>query len=185
MLRVSGKRQERFRSGTKHKPVDGSSVLKGERSELVRKREDDVEILHVEKLLLSGLKPGGTGGTLTLRAMPVTAGVVQADDVTTLLALTRPASQNGCSALNEVRQDTTLLLGWAVVLNKGCTVLTNDIGHFGPIVHFVRVVALLKLPLSCRVRLRTSGTPRDDPAAAAPPSDCEPGPDPGLAPTAT
>jgi len=165
MFRVPGKRQERFRSGTKQKPIDSSAVLKGERSELVRERENDVEVLHVEKLLLTGLKPGGTGGTLTLWAMPVTTGVVQADDMTALIALTRAASENGRSALNEVGQDTTLLLGWAVALNKVCTVLTNDIGHFGPMVHFGSVDVLLKLPLSLplsrRVRLRTSGTPRD------------------------
>ena len=76
----------------------------------MREGENDVEVLDVENLLLTGLKPCGTGSALTLWAMPVTAGVVDADDVPTLVALLRMTTEDGRPALHEVGQNATLLL---------------------------------------------------------------------------
>ena len=137
MLRISGERQKGFGSGTKQQPVDGAAILECQWSQLVREGENDVEVLNVENLLLTGLEPRGTCSSLTLRAMSVTAGVVGADDVTTLVALFGVATENRRPALHEVGQDTTLLLRGAVAFQKSRTVLANDIGHFGPMyVHF-------------------------------------------------
>jgi hypothetical protein len=137
MLGISGDGQKGFRRGTKQHPVDGAAILESQWSQLVREGENDVEVLDVENLLLTGLKPRGTCSALTLRAMPVTAGVVDADDVTTLVALLRAAAENRRPALYKVGQDTTLLPRGAVALQKSRTVLANDIGHFGPMfAHF-------------------------------------------------
>jgi hypothetical protein len=76
MLRVSSQRRKGFRSSTKQYPVDGATILECQWNELVRECENDVEVLDVENLLLTGLKPGGTGSTLTLGAMAVTAGAL-------------------------------------------------------------------------------------------------------------
>jgi hypothetical protein len=143
MLRVSGERQEGLGSGAKQDPVDGAAILECQRGELVRKRENDVEVLDVEHLLLTGLKPRGTCSALTLRAMPVTAGVVDADDVATAVAHLGVTTEGGSPALDEVGQDTTLFLGWTVPFQKSRTVLADDIGHFGPMLaHFFAVLSL-------------------------------------------
>jgi hypothetical protein len=107
--RISGERQKGFRSGPKQQGVNGAAVLECQWSQFVREGENDVEVLDVEKLLLTGLKPRGTGRALTLRTMPVTAGVVDTDDVSTLVALFRVTTEDGRPALHEVRQNATLL----------------------------------------------------------------------------
>jgi hypothetical protein len=109
MLWVSGEGQKGFRSGPKQQGVDGAAILERQWSQFVRKGENDVEVLDVEKLLLTGLKPRGTSRALTFRTMPVTAGVVDTDDVSTLVALFRAATEDGRPALYEVRQNATLL----------------------------------------------------------------------------
>jgi hypothetical protein len=110
MLWISGERQKGFRRGAKQHAVDGAAILECQRSQFVREGENDVEVLDVENLLLTGLKPCGTGSALTLWAMPVTAGVVDADDVPTLVALLRMTTEDGRPALHEVGQNATLLL---------------------------------------------------------------------------
>jgi hypothetical protein len=109
MLWVLGEGQKGFRSGPKQKGVYGAAVLERQWSQFVREGENDVEVLDVEKLLLTGLKPRGTSCALTLRTMPVTAGVVDTDDVSTLVALFRVTTEDGRPALHEVRQNATLL----------------------------------------------------------------------------
>ena len=44
---------QRFGSGTEQHPVDDSAILKRQRSELVRQREHDMEVLHIENFSLS------------------------------------------------------------------------------------------------------------------------------------
>jgi hypothetical protein len=109
MLWISGEGQKGFGSGPKQKGVDGAAVLECQGSQFVREGENDVEVLDIEKLLLTGLEPRGTSRALTLRTMPVTAGVVDTDDVPTLVALLRVTTEDGRPALHEVRQNATLL----------------------------------------------------------------------------
>jgi hypothetical protein len=109
MLWISGDGQKGFRSGPKQQGVDRAAILERQWSQFVREGENDVEVLDVEKLLLTGLKPRGTSRALTFRTMPVTAGVVDTDDVPTLVALFRVTTEDGRPALHEVRQNATLL----------------------------------------------------------------------------
>jgi hypothetical protein len=109
MFWISGEGQKGFGSGPKQQGVDGAAILERQWSQFVRKGENDVEVLDLEKLLLTGLKPRGTSRALTLRTMPVTAGVVYTDDVSTLVALFRVTTEDGRPALHEVRQNATLL----------------------------------------------------------------------------
>jgi hypothetical protein len=108
MLRIPRDRQESFGSGTKQHSVDGTAVLECQWRQLVREGEYDVEVLHVENLLLTGLEPGGTRRALTLRAMPVTARVVNAYDVPASVAPFGVTTEHRRLAVHEVRQDTTL-----------------------------------------------------------------------------
>ena len=65
-------------------------------------------------------------------AMPVSTGVVDADDVAASVAHFGVATEGGRSALGELGQDAALALRRAVALDEGLTVLADDIGHFGP-----------------------------------------------------
>jgi hypothetical protein len=63
--------------GGKEQVVDHGFVLIGDRRNLLGQREDDMEILNVEKLGLSMLDPLRAGEGLALRAVPVAAAVVR------------------------------------------------------------------------------------------------------------
>lgn len=53
VFRVPGERLQGFGSGTEQHPVDDAAILKRQRSELVREREDDMEVLHIENFSLT------------------------------------------------------------------------------------------------------------------------------------
>jgi hypothetical protein len=61
--------------------------------------------------------------------------------VAALVALFHVATENRALALNEVRQNATLLPRWAIAFYKRRTVLSDDIGHFQPMLaHWFGVV---------------------------------------------
>ena len=67
---------ECFGDGAEQQVVDHSLVLKRERRQLAGQREDHVEVLHRQELLLPILEPLSTLCCLTLRAVPIATGVV-------------------------------------------------------------------------------------------------------------
>lgn len=76
IFRVSPKCQQGIGSSPEQHRVEGTSVLKRERSELVREGEHDVEILHVKKFSLARVEPRGSCRPLAFRTVSIAARVV-------------------------------------------------------------------------------------------------------------
>jgi hypothetical protein len=74
--RVLAKLDQRFRSRGKQQPVDPSRVALGQRIDLVREREHQMEIGHGQELSAPALQPTLLGERLALRAVAVAARVV-------------------------------------------------------------------------------------------------------------
>lgn len=71
MLRIGGDRQHRLGCGLEQKVVDLRFVMEGNAGDLGWQCEDDVEISHWQKIGPALDKPGASGCTLALRAVPV------------------------------------------------------------------------------------------------------------------
>ena len=132
MLGVSSERQQRFGSGPEQHPVNDSAILQRQRCQLVREGEYDMEVLHIQNLTLARLEPRRTRRPLTLRTVPIPAGVVNRDLPSALLTLLEMTTQSCRSTLRKVVQDTILLPRGAVALQVSCAVVSDDIGHFRP-----------------------------------------------------
>jgi len=143
VFRVSAEGQQGMGNGAKEHPVDDASILKRERRELLRNGEHDVEVLHVEEFLLTRLEPVGSSRSLTLRAMPIAARVVNRHLVTAAV-LFEMTSQSCRPALRKIVQYSALLLRWPIAFPIRRTVFPDDIGHFQPMFFhfFVGVVWL-------------------------------------------
>jgi hypothetical protein len=76
MFGISGYGAEGFCRGAEENAVDRLLVLVGDRGNLFRQREDDVEVLAVEELGLAVLDPFSTGQRLTFGAVAIAAGPV-------------------------------------------------------------------------------------------------------------
>ncbi len=102
VLGVTGDGLQRFGGGTKQDAIDGAFVLQGEWGDLCWQREDDVEVGHIEEVLLPGFKPARTSGSLTLGAVPVTTGVVGYLLVSATVTLLFVSSEGGRATANDV-----------------------------------------------------------------------------------
>ena len=74
--RIGGERRHRLGGGLEQDGIDDGLVLESDRGDRCRKREDDVEIGNRQQVGLSRGKPRGSGSPLTLRTMPIAAGIV-------------------------------------------------------------------------------------------------------------
>lgn len=101
MLGIGGNPAQCLCGGTKQDRVDLLLVLKGNRDDLLRKGEDDMEIADWQKVCLSGGKPITPGLALAFWAVPVAAGIVgNADCVAVLALLDMPAQASGPAHLD-------------------------------------------------------------------------------------
>ena len=66
--------RQRLRCGPEQDIVDHGLVMKRDGCDLIRHREHDMEVGHVEQFRLTVLQPLGAGQTLALWAVPVAAG---------------------------------------------------------------------------------------------------------------
>src|SRR5579862_3109923 len=76
MLGIGGDRRERLSRRLEQQTIDLGLVLVGNRTDLRRQSEHDVEVRHRQQLGLARLKPGLRRPPLALRAVPIPAGVV-------------------------------------------------------------------------------------------------------------
>src|SRR5258708_33833554 len=75
--RIASDFEKSFRTGAEQQIVDDFLVLQNQWSELRRKREDHMDVARREKFSLPCGDPAFAGRGLTLRAVPVSAGVVR------------------------------------------------------------------------------------------------------------
>lgn len=101
MSGISGNPVQCLCDGTKQDRVDLLLVLKGDRGDLLRQGEDDMEIANGQKVCLSGGKPIAAGLALAFWAMPVAEGIVgNADGVAVLALLDMPNQTSGTAYLD-------------------------------------------------------------------------------------
>jgi hypothetical protein len=132
VLRIPCDLEKRLGGRTKKEAVDETFVLKCDRADVVGKREDDVEIMRLEEIGCSVLKPLGPGLCLTFRAVAIAAGFVEELLVTAAITTLDVPAESGSSASGDVSQDAFLLQGNAVLGDVLSGVLPQDIGHFEP-----------------------------------------------------
>src|SRR5262245_24040031 len=76
MLRIASNLAERFSDGAKEQIVELGLILEGEGMQLVRQREDDVEVTGLKQFVLPGFDPTMTRLSLALVAMTIATAVI-------------------------------------------------------------------------------------------------------------
>ena len=109
MLRVVGDLLKRLGRGTQQEIVNDARVLKRERCETLRHREDHVRVGHRQHVGLACFEPGRLGAALTLRTVTVPARVVGDPPVPARVACVDVATQPSCPARRDPLDDRTLL----------------------------------------------------------------------------
>jgi hypothetical protein len=94
VFRIGGYSTQGLSRGLKEDVVHHLLVLVGDRGNLVRDREDDMEVLAVEKFGLAIFDPLGTGQRLALWTMPVPARPVANTLLAALIALLDLSSES-------------------------------------------------------------------------------------------
>ena len=97
MLGIGSNPAQRLSRRFEQDRVDQGLVLKGDRRDLRRQREDDVEIGNRQEFALPRGKPFPAGLSLALRAMPIAAGIVGDADRPAGLATFNMAAEFGLS----------------------------------------------------------------------------------------
>jgi len=105
---IGGDRQQRVGGRAEQEVVDDRLVLVGDRGDLGRQREDDVEIVDRQQIGLAGREPILRSGALTLGAMAIAARVVGDAAVAAILAALDMAAERGRAALLDRRHDLEL-----------------------------------------------------------------------------
>lgn len=74
--RIGGERRHRLGGGLEQDGIDDGLVLESDRGDRRRQGEDDVEIGNLQQIGFSRGEPLGSGFPLTLRTMPIAAGII-------------------------------------------------------------------------------------------------------------
>ena len=98
MFGIGGDLQQGLRAGLKQQTVDLLFVLQGERRQLMRQSEDDVEVAHRQHFGLPLGDPAVAGRGLALGTMAIAAGVIGDGLMPALGALVAMAAQSGGAA---------------------------------------------------------------------------------------
>ena len=108
VLGIGGDREQRLGRRAEQQVVDDRLVLIGDRGDLGRQREDDVEIADRQQIGLAGGEPIRRRRALTLWAMAIAARVVSDAAVAAILAALDMPAERGRAALLDRRHDLEL-----------------------------------------------------------------------------
>jgi hypothetical protein len=131
---IGGQGEQRFRDGPEQDSVNEPLVLKSQRADRIRNREDHVEVRPIEQLGFAVLEPLPSRGPLALGTVAVAAGVVGDLLVTASIAPVLVSSQSRGSTKGQITENASLLdrCGPSVNSKERGTVVLEHIGHFGP-----------------------------------------------------
>jgi len=105
-------------------------VLQGEPMQVVRQRENDVEVTRVQQFLVARFDPAVTGLRLALIAMPVTAAVVRDERISTALRANIDMTTEGGGAAAPDSLDCLELLDTQRMSVDECVaVRAENVGH--------------------------------------------------------
>ena len=108
MSGIGRDRGQRLGCGLEQEVADGGLVLERDRADRSRQREDDVIVGNRQKLRLALGEPLPRRGALTLRAVPVAAGIVGDAFVRAVLAALNVSAERGGAADLDRRHDLQL-----------------------------------------------------------------------------
>ena len=128
---IGGDGLQRCGDGVEQDGVDHRLVLIGDRRDLGRHREHDVEIGHRQQIGLAGGEPLFARGALALGAMPVAAGVIGDRAVRAVLTGLDMTTERGGPAQLDRRHDAALDAAEMTVMGEaiGMTMAAEDIRH--------------------------------------------------------
>ena len=109
MFGIGGDAPEGFRGGAKKDAVNHFLILPGNGSDAVRQGENYMEIRNRQKLCLMFFEPFSFGERLTLRAVPIPAGIVTDPAMAAIVALIDMTAESGGSAHFDCMHDLLLL----------------------------------------------------------------------------
>src|SRR5258708_29636764 len=111
MFVVAGDGGERLGGGLKQEVVNSGFVVESDGGDLLRQREQDVEVFHRQQLFFSGLEPLRAGQRLAFRAMAIAARLVDEAAVLALAAFLEVAAERRGAALLDGAHGAMLLHG--------------------------------------------------------------------------
>ena len=125
-------RDEGLCDSVKEQGIDEACVLKGEGLQRIREGKHHVEIGDVEHFPLPVGQPDGLGCALTLRTVPVSAGVIAALAIPALVTRGRMASQRRGPTQRDGAEHALLRPRGDVPVprERGCAILPPDLRHF-------------------------------------------------------
>src|SRR5271166_1168425 len=132
MFWVRGNFQQSGSSGIEQESEQDFLVLPDQRDERVRHAEDEMKIVHRQQFLLALNEPGLASAGLTLRAMPVPAGVVgDTGEISATGAYIEMAAQCGSTTTGNGPEHLDLRPGQrcAIAFPKPTACDADDVGH--------------------------------------------------------
>ena len=131
MFGIASDFEQGFGAGTEQQTVEELLVLQGQRRQLMRQGEDDVDVASGQEFAAARLDPAVAGCGLALGAVPVAAGVVGDGAISAAGALIQMAAECGGAAALDGRQDLAMLAGEpvAAALDEGLSRDADQIGH--------------------------------------------------------
>jgi len=131
---IGGNFLQRLGYGAEQQAVANPLVLQGQRRKRLRDRKDNVAVTNGKQFLGSFGEPLIPGDGLTLRTMPIPAGVICDDTTGAVIALLDVAAQGASTAGADVPQRFSLLRRerMSPLLQELLSVLAEDIGYLEP-----------------------------------------------------
>src|ERR1700687_921209 len=131
VFRIAGDFEKGFRTGAKQKIVDDLLVLQSQWCQLTRQREDYVNVARREKFSSTCGDPPFPRRGLTLRAVPVAAGVVRDGAMPAAGALIEMTTERGGTTARNGPQHFAVLPAEHVMItfDEGSSRGADEIGH--------------------------------------------------------
>ena len=144
MLRVASDFEQRGGTGAEEQVVEQPLVLKHERGELMRQREDDMEVGHGQQLGGTRGEPLGACVALALGTVPVAARVIGDGLMSAAQTLIAMTAERRRAATDDSVHHLAVLRGQmrSMPFREAAARSANDVGHLegGPAHRFARLL---------------------------------------------
>jgi hypothetical protein len=131
VLGIAGHFEESFCTGAKQEIVEDLLVLQDQGGQMTRKREDHMDVARWEKLLLTCCEPAIASSCLTLRAVPISTGVVGDGTMSAASALIEMSAERGGATPRNRQEHFDVLPADPLTasFDEGVSCSADQIGH--------------------------------------------------------
>jgi hypothetical protein len=131
MLGIAGDFQKGFRTGAKQEIVDDLLVLQDQWDQMTRKREDNMDVLRWKKFPATLFQPTFASTRLTLRAMPISTGIVRDGAMSAASALIEMAAERSGATPRNRQEHFDVLPADPLTasFDEGVSRCADQIGH--------------------------------------------------------